>query len=64
YGPGGTDWTRHAAAMGIQAGDGLSMLVSQAGLSLERWLGPLPDRGGVTRAMWQAASAVPRYGAR
>jgi shikimate 5-dehydrogenase len=50
--------------MGIQAVDGLSMLVSQAVLSLERWLGPLPDRGGVTRAMWQAASSVPRYGAR
>ena len=64
YGPGGTDWTRHAAAMGIQAVDGLSMLVSQAVLSLERWLGPLSDRGGVTRAMWRAASAVPRYGAR
>ena len=64
YGPGGTDWTRHAAAMGIQAVDGLSMLVSQAVLSLERWLGPLPDRGGVTRAMWRAASAVPRDGAR
>lgn len=64
YGPGGTDWTRHAVAMGIQAVDGLSMLVSQAALSLERWLGPLPDRDGVTRAMWQAARALPRDGLR
>ena len=62
YGPGGTDWTRHAVAMGIQAIDGLSMLVSQAVLSLERWLGPLPDRVGVTREMWRAARAVLRHG--
>lgn len=62
YGPGGTDWTRHAVAMGIQAIDGLSMLVSQAVLSLERWLGPLPDRVGVTREMWRAARAVQRHG--
>ena len=62
YGPGGTDWTRHAVAMGIEAVDGLSMLVSQAVLSLERWFGPLRDRGGVTREMWRAARAVPRRG--
>jgi shikimate 5-dehydrogenase len=43
--------------MGIQAIDGLSMLVSQAVLSLERWLGPLPDRASVAREMWRAASA-------
>lgn len=58
YGPGGTEWTRHAAAMGVQAIDGLSMLVNQAVLSLERWLGPLPDRGSVALEMWRAASAV------
>jgi shikimate dehydrogenase len=57
YGLGGTEWTRHAVAMGIQAIDGLSMLVSQAVLSLERWLGPLPDRASVAREMWRAASA-------
>lgn len=57
YGRGGTEWTRHAVAMGIQAIDGLSMLVSQAALSLERWLGPLPDRASVAREMWRAASA-------
>jgi shikimate dehydrogenase len=57
YGRGGTEWTRHAVAMGIQAIDGLGMLVSQAVLSLERWLGPLPDRESVAREMWRAASA-------
>lgn len=57
YGRGGTEWTRHADAMGIQAIDGLSMLVSQAVLSLERWLGPLSDRAGVAREMRRAASA-------
>jgi shikimate dehydrogenase len=57
YGRGGTEWTRHAVAMGIQAIDGLSMLVSQAVLSLDRWLGPLPDRASVAREMWRAASA-------
>ncbi|MGB5302265.1 MAG: hypothetical protein WBP17_03835, partial [Gemmatimonadota bacterium] len=62
YGPGGTDWTRHAVATGIEAIDGLSMLVNQAVLSLARWFGPLRDRGGVTREMWRAARAVPRHG--
>ena len=58
YGLGGTEWTRHAVAMGVQAIDGRSMLVNQAVLSLERWLGPLPDRGSVALEMWRAAGAV------
>ena len=60
YGPGGTEWTRHAAATGIPSTDGLSMLVHQAALSLERWLGPMPDRIGVVRAMQRAAEAAAR----
>jgi len=51
YGPGGTAWTRHARAMGVAAIDGTVMLIDQAVLSLERWLGRLPDRDGVARAM-------------
>ena len=60
YGPAGTEWTRHATAMGIPAADGLSMLVHQATLSLERWMGPLRDRDEVVRAMWRAAEAATR----
>ena len=59
YGPRGTRWTRHAAALGIPAIDGLTMLVSQAVLSLENWLGPVSDREGVTRAMWQEVGRTP-----
>ncbi len=55
YGPGGTEWTRHASAAGIVSIDGLSMLLNQAVLSLERWFGELPDREGVVRAMWKEA---------
>ncbi len=64
YGPGGTNWTRHAAAMDIPAIDGLSLLVSQALLSLEIWLGSVPDIDGVTRAMWRAVSPAPGRGSR
>jgi hypothetical protein len=35
------------------------MLVSQAVLSLENWLGPVSDREGVTRAMWQEVGRTP-----
>ena len=62
YGPGGTEWTRHAVALGIPAIDGLSMLVNQAVLSLERWLGQVPDRRSVTREMRQAAIDSSRLG--
>ena len=60
YGQRGTRWTWHAAAVGVPAIDGLTMLVSQAALSLENWLGPEWDREGVTRAMWQEVERVPR----
>ena len=55
YGPGGTQWTRHASEAGIFSIDGLSMLVHQAVLCLERWFGELPDREGVARSMWTEA---------
>jgi shikimate dehydrogenase len=58
YGAEGTEWTRHAEANGIPATDGLSMLVHQAALSLERWLGEPPDRDGLVQAMRKAAEAA------
>ena len=60
YGRAGTAWTRHAAAAGVPATDGLSMLVHQAAFSLERWLGRVPDRDGVVEAMRRAAEAAVR----
>ena len=56
YGPGGTAWTRHASASGVRSIEGLSMLVHQALLSLERWYGPLADPAGTARAMWSAVA--------
>jgi shikimate 5-dehydrogenase len=54
YAPGGTAWTRHAADAGVSAIDGRSMLIHQALLSLERWLGPVAERAEVARAMRRA----------
>ena len=51
YAPGGTDWVRHAAGLGIPASDGLGMLVHQAALSLERWF---PDRDPPLAEMFSA----------
>ncbi len=62
YGPGGTQWTRHASEAGIVSIDGLFMLVHQAVLCLERWFGELPDREGVARSMWTEAGISPRSG--
>ncbi len=55
YGRGGTEWTRAAASAGVPATDGLSMLVRQAVLSLERWFGVESIREGTTVTMWAAA---------
>ena len=46
YGSGGTDWTRHAARVGVPATDGTTMLVAQAVECLARWFGDVsePDR--------------------
>jgi shikimate dehydrogenase len=45
YGRNGTAWTRHAAAAGLRASDGLEMLVEQGRISVRNWLGvePSPD---------------------
>jgi len=59
YGPGGTDWTRHASEAGVPSIDGHSMLVNQAVLSLENWIGEVSDRDGVAQAMWKAVGARP-----
>lgn len=55
YGEEGTPWTRHARRIGVPARDGLEMLVRQAGLSLERWLGVAPPLGAMRRAARSAA---------
>jgi len=55
YGRGGTEWTRAAAFAGVPATDGLSMLVRQGVLSLERWFGVESIREGTTDTMWAAA---------
>lgn len=54
YAPGGTPWARAARAAGMVAADGLSMLVHQAALSLERWF---PGREPPLEAMRAAARA-------
>ena len=52
YRPGGTAWSRSAAARGHPACDGHSMLVEQGALAFERWFGVPADRP----AMWKAIS--------
>jgi shikimate dehydrogenase len=62
YGRAGTAWTRAAALAGVPAMDGLSMLVRQAVLSLERWFGLESIREGTTDTMWAAARDGLRLG--
>jgi shikimate dehydrogenase len=52
YRSGGTAWVRAARAAGMNAVDGLPMLIEQGALSFERWFGVVPDRD----AMWNAVS--------
>ena len=52
YRTGGTAWVRAARAAGVNAVDGLPMLVEQGALSFERLFGVAPDRD----AMWNAVS--------
>jgi shikimate dehydrogenase len=52
YRSGGTAWVRAARAAGINAVDGLPMLIEQGALAFERWFGVTPDRD----AMWNAVS--------
>jgi shikimate dehydrogenase len=50
YRPGGTAWSRAAAARGHASCDGLPMLVEQGAAAFERWFGVRADRG----AMWRS----------
>ena len=58
YGLHGTRWTRHAAALGFPAADGLDMLVRQAALSLRRWF---PDTEPPIPVMTAAADRALGY---
>jgi shikimate dehydrogenase len=53
YNPRETELVRRARARGFAASDGLGMLIGQAALAFERWLGVTPPRA----AMWRAAEA-------
>ncbi len=50
YRRGRTPWAQACRARGLQADDGLPMLVEQGALAFERWFGIAPDR----EAMWRA----------
>jgi shikimate dehydrogenase len=53
YRVGETIFVRDARARGLQALDGLTMLVEQGALAFERWFGMAPDRD----LMWKAATS-------
>jgi shikimate dehydrogenase len=53
YNPRQTELVRRARARGFKASDGLGMLIGQAALAFELWLGVAPPRD----AMWRAAEA-------
>lgn len=46
-----TAWVRAARDAGHRAADGEGMLLEQGALAFERWLGRVPDRGAMWRAM-------------
>jgi shikimate dehydrogenase len=48
YRRGGTTWVQLCKRRGLQAIDGLPMLIEQGALAFERWFGRAPDR----EAMW------------
>jgi len=50
YRPGGTAWVQAARARGLEAADGIHMLVEQGAAAFERWFGITPDRG----VMWRS----------
>jgi shikimate dehydrogenase len=59
YRSGGTAWVHHARACGWSAEDGLSVLLEQGVLSLERWLGvpvPAPVRSAMLDALGEGAA--------
>ena len=53
YNPRETELVRRARARGLEASDGLGMLIGQAALAFELWLGVAPPRA----PMWRAAEA-------
>jgi len=53
YNPRETELVRRARAKGFHASDGLGMLIGQAALAFELWLGVAPPR----EPMWRAAEA-------
>jgi len=53
YNPRETELVRRARARGFHASDGLGMLIGQAALAFELWLGVAPPR----EPMWKAAEA-------
>ena len=53
YNPRETELVRRARARGLKASDGLGMLIGQAALAFELWLGVAPPRA----PMWRAAEA-------
>jgi shikimate dehydrogenase len=53
YNPRETELLRRARARGYEASDGLGMLIGQAALAFELWLGVAPPR----EPMWRAAEA-------
>ena len=50
YRPGGTAWSRAAAARGHRSCDGLPMLIEQGAAAFEQWFGVRADRA----AMWKS----------
>jgi shikimate dehydrogenase len=52
-----TPLLRRARASGLQALDGLGMLVAQGSLAVERWAGVSPDRAGMKAALVAAMGA-------
>lgn len=62
YHPLETAWLREAAKVGTRTVDGLGMLIHQAALQQQAWLGRLPDVGVMRRAV-EAALRQPRPGA-
>ena len=66
YGPGGTDWTRHAETRRIPAMDGTEMLVAQARQCVRNWLETDVDPEPLRRAALAAlasSNAASRSGA-
>jgi shikimate dehydrogenase len=62
YRPGGTPWTRHAAALGVPALDGLGMLVAQGAAAFERWWRRPAPVEAMRAAVNAAAVGAPVHG--